>query len=175
MIAIQRGDAGHGNQCHATRAKRSMNVRDRRRHVENQVQSLSQDDAVEVGGWKRSGIGEVADDRRARVARVQIQYVLSSNTITPEPAGIMIFLHFEHMAFHVRRMPLEESFNVIAVDRCAAIFTPDVAERFRRAYPADVHCEQAEWPSGGLGNEFKGLGKPPQQLPNFTQTLSPRA
>ena len=78
-----------------------MNILDGRPHVENKVQGLRQDNAVEPVFGKRSRIGEVADDGCARIAVVDVQYVLADDAISAEASGIIVFLDLKHITPNV--------------------------------------------------------------------------
>jgi len=100
-----------------------MQLRDRRRQVEKELQSLSEENAVEVRLGEHSFQREIADDRGARVGGVDVQDVLSRDATTSKSARIIVVLDLENSLADILRMFRQKTFDVMSIDRRTATVT----------------------------------------------------
>jgi len=69
---------------------------DSRAHIEDQVERLGDDDAVECLRREHSLIGKIADDRHVRAGVSDMQHVLPGNRRPPEALRVSVFANFQN-------------------------------------------------------------------------------
>jgi hypothetical protein len=115
--------------------------------VEDKWQHLGEDDAVEDGGGDAIAGGEVADDGGAAPTGRGVENVGANDAGFAEAVGVSGVADFERAAADVVAMPLEEGFDVIAVDRRATVVAEGAA---RWAWTRQNQSARGRWRNGGL-------------------------
>src|SRR5438093_10346115 len=110
-----------------------MSMSDRSLQVIDVLKRLREDEAVEAARRHGIGGGEIADDCRVRVARIDVEDVAALNGGS-ETFGVVAVHHFEDTAANRGTLGGEELLDVVTVDRRAAVASVMVAEGFG---PAD--------------------------------------
>jgi predicted glycoside hydrolase/deacetylase ChbG (UPF0249 family) len=100
--------------------------------IEDVLECLRQDEAVEELARNVIGGGEVGDESRRLVRRVEIEHVAPLDGDT-EALRVVRVQHLEYPSADGVPLGLEERLYVVAVDRRSALAAPMVAERRRPA------------------------------------------
>ncbi len=102
---------------------------ERRFYVDDHLQGLCADDAVERR--RRHGVGprEIGHERRLRVARDGVQDVAARDAGAAELPRVPVVADLEHPSPYVVRMRAEELLDVVAIDREPAVEPDDPAHR----------------------------------------------
>src|SRR3954452_11543299 len=129
LAAIERRNSRNRDERHASGLKRRTNLLDGGGHVENQVQHLGKDHAIERPLRQHVLIGEVADDGCFTVTGVDVEDVLLHNSIGAEAMRVGVVADLENASADVGGMLLKEGLDVMAVDRRSAAVTELGAER----------------------------------------------
>src|SRR5215216_2697506 len=98
--------------------------------VIDKLKRLGQYEAVKLVRCDRIGCGQVGDDRRMWVGRVDVEYVTPLDT-NPIAISVGAVFNFEHMPTDILALPFEKLLDVIAIDRRASVISPFTAERSR--------------------------------------------
>ena len=106
-----------------------MRVRDGSFQVVDVLERLREDEAVEAARRQRIAGGEIADDGRVGVARIDVEDVAAVNggSETHRVVGVH---HFEDTATNRGTLGGEELLDVVTIDRRAAVASVVVAEGF---------------------------------------------
>src|SRR5262245_50820739 len=88
------------------------------------VQYLSQDDAVIAIARDVRCVPEVGEDGRTRIQRIEIDDVASRHTAAAEAPRVVGFLNLEDRTGDICRVHLEKGFDVVPVNRRAARVSP---------------------------------------------------
>jgi hypothetical protein len=133
LQAVDATDDGDRAEQRAARLEDSMSMSDGCLQVVDVLERLREDEAVEAA--RRHGVGgsEIADDRRVRVATINVEDVAPVDGGS-ETYGVVAVHHFEDTAANRGALGGEELLDVVAVDRYAAVASVVVAEGFG---PAD--------------------------------------
>src|SRR5688500_11135656 len=132
----------------------------RRSHVVDVLEGLRQDDAIEAARRKRVRIGEIGDEAGLGVLWIDVEDIGFLDAMT-KPARVIRIQHLEDPTANGRSFVFEKAFDVIAVDRSAAITAPIVTERRRsteRAEPRRTSYPQKPFPqrlASLLGDSFR--------------------
>jgi hypothetical protein len=110
-----------------------VGVRDGCLQVVDVLERLREDEAVEAARGHRIGGGEITDDCRVRVARIDVEDVATVNCGS-ETHGVLAVHHFEDATANCGTLGSEELLDVVAVYGGAAVTPVVVAEGFG---PAD--------------------------------------
>ena len=120
VIRADLADAGHGGEQHAARPQDAVDRRECALHVVDVGQRLRADEAVEAVVLDPTGVSEVGDQRRARIAGIDMDDVALLDAVAAVAPRVMVLGHFEHPALDVGRVVGQEALDVVAVDRLAA-------------------------------------------------------
>jgi hypothetical protein len=74
---------------------------------------------------------EIADDRGALIAGIDVEHDTARDPISTGANREVVFLHLEHDAADIGRVPLDELLDVVAVDRRAPFVAPVPADGTR--------------------------------------------
>jgi hypothetical protein len=106
-----------------------VGVFDGRLQVVDVLEGLREDEAVEAACRHGIGGGEIADDGRVRVTRIDVEDVAAVNGGS-ETHGVVAVHHFEDTATNRGALGGEELLDEVAIDRRAAVASVVVAEGF---------------------------------------------
>src|SRR5262249_46905758 len=111
--------------------------------VVNVVESLSQDDAIELVRADMPGAGEIGNNRRAGVVRMDVEDVAAVYAVAAELASVSVVADLEHVAMDAVGIGGKESLDVIAIDRETSVAAKLPADRHHPAQAAEVN--RFEW------------------------------
>src|SRR5207244_8858457 len=111
----------------AARAENSVRVYDGRLQVVDVLERLGEDEAVEAARWHGIGGGEIAGDRRVRIAGIDVEHVAAVDG-GPVALRVVAVQHFDDPTANRGAFRGEELLDVVAVDWRAAITSVVVAE-----------------------------------------------
>jgi hypothetical protein len=135
-----------------------VGVRDGCFQVVDVLERLREDEAVEAARRHRIGGGEIADDGRVRVTRIDVEDVAAVDGGS-ETYGVVAVHHLEDTAANRGALGGEELLDVVTVDRRAAVAPVVVAEGFgpaNRAEPSRVpHPLQSFSPTKRIGRRTR--------------------
>ena len=138
--------------------------------VVDQVQCLGQNDAVEGPVGDLWSVDEVADDGGRWIAGVDVEHVSSVRAAAAVAARVLVVSDLEGPAGDVAPVRFEETLDVVAVDRQAALISELAADRLKPPQAAPVH-RSGLWRAHGRVASGAGL-RPhedgevvPQELP----------
>ena len=127
MQAVYATDDGNSAEQCAAWPEDSVSILDRWLQVIDVLERLREDEAVEAA--RRHGIagGEITDDRRVRIAGIDVEDVAALES-GPETYGVVAVHHFEDTAANRGTLGGKEMLDVVTVDWCAAVAPVMVAE-----------------------------------------------
>jgi hypothetical protein len=126
----QAADGRDGGQQDSARPQRAACMAEGSLDLVYQLQRLRENEAVESAVRKPVSDREIRNDRCLRVARVDIEDIGPLDSSTKSPAVARV-LYFENPAHDVRSVPCQEAFDVVAVNRSAAVISEVCAQRSR--------------------------------------------
>ena len=85
------------------------------------MERLRQDEAVERAGRNVIAVGEIADDGRGRIAFIHVQDVALRHVSAAELMRVGRIADLDHVAVNLVGMLRQKTFDVVAVDRLAAV------------------------------------------------------
>ncbi len=154
LIVADLTDAGGCRQKPAAWLEDPVNSREGGPDVINQMECLRQDDAVEGVGRKMVGARQIPDERCSRDG-LHVQDIAPSDARATEAASVGIVPNLDHAPMNVVGPGGQEPFDVVPVDREAAIIAKLAAHRLQpseiaeadMAYPGRVaRTRQGEQP-----------------------------
>ena len=111
----------------------AVDRRHRTRHVVDVGQRLRADEAIEAVARHVVGVGEVGDERRSRIAFVDVEDVALRDAAAAEQLRIGVFRDFEDAAADVECVPAQECLDVVAIDGLAAALLDELDPRDKGA------------------------------------------
>src|SRR5437762_922283 len=124
-----------------------------RANVINEVQSLSQHNAIKCIGRNMIGVGEVGYDGRSRRFSRHMQYIASSNSVAAVSSRIRIISNFQYAVSDVGGATLQKRFNVVTVYRRAPIKSEDAADWSQSPEMAESHPSDGKRSLGAMPME----------------------
>src|SRR6476620_11761149 len=88
------------------------------------MQSLGQDDAVELVSGELGRLGEVCYNCGQRIILCNIQHLAFFDPRAAVAQGVRIITYLENTSLNIFRMLFQELLNVIPVNRDATVITP---------------------------------------------------
>ena len=83
--------------------------------IVNQLQSLSENDAVKSFLRNRANNAEIANNSCEWIKGVNVEYVAANNLFSPKLSRIVIASNFENPTSHQSGIAFEDLFNVISI------------------------------------------------------------
>src|SRR5215204_3243433 len=140
LKACDATDRGNRAEQRPAGAQDPVGVPNCRLKLEDVLEGLGEDEAVEELAWNVVGCGQVGDESRRLVRRVDIEHVAPLHGDT-EALGVVGVQQLEYPSVDGLPLGLEKRLDVVAVNGGSALAAPMVAERRRpakRAKPGGV-------------------------------------
>ena len=109
------------------RAKNTMGMNDGGTHVVDELKRLGQHEAIKLVRRDPICRGQITDDRRAPVCSVDVEHITPVD-VRAESISVDAIFDFERTAADVPPVLLEEAFDVIAINRRAAVIAMTFAQ-----------------------------------------------
>src|SRR5207244_6367739 len=97
-------DSRHSRQDHAAWFQNALNVSDGGAQIENELQRLRQNDAVEAFRFDGIGSAQVRNNRGTRIPRLEMENMGTAHTFAAESLRLLVIFNFQHVPANVRRM-----------------------------------------------------------------------
>jgi hypothetical protein len=114
-------DARHSCQQHTSRLEYSVQGSDGSADIINEMQSLSEDNAIEGFGFYVIRIFEVGHDRSVQIVFGNMQHIAMRDTRTAESTRVRIITDFQNPPLNISGIGGEERFDIVAIDRSSSI------------------------------------------------------
>src|SRR5665648_59628 len=159
VVAADLADAGGSSQHAAAGLKDTVQLRDRRLDVEDELQCLRQHDAVEgvVADARRAG--QIRDDGRGRRLACEVKYVALRDAGTAEALGVGALRDLEHMPLDRGGALPEEPLHVVAIDGDSPIEPEHATDRFGALQATEVDAAHRDRQSAPLTRSFESCSR----------------
>src|SRR3954471_14586904 len=139
FVIAHRAQAREGGQHNTPRLEDALQVFHDSARVENELERLREDDAIEAAVRNRAVVlRKVCDEGRALRAGFVGEHVHARDMFAPEAGRVTRITNFEDVPANVGAVSGEESIDVIPVDGLAPVHSPNLADRRGTAQVAEI-------------------------------------
>src|SRR6266550_7027671 len=138
LPSIDRTDARYGQEKNATRSERGVKPPDSLLEVENQLECLSQNDAVKRTIGKHIGLCQITHQAGVRMVHIEVKHILLGDLGSTVALTIGVVPDLQHTSPNIRSPVGKKTLNVVPIDRCPPVPSEVEADRCRSSQLAKI-------------------------------------